>query len=73
VQNCVVTRQYKPAVVLFVEVANEREHGDLKQEIMHRTAEFNSRLYKHERINDLAQIVVVKAGSLPRTKVCSHR
>lgn len=71
--NSVVVGHYKPAVVLFVESANsistEEEIASLKAEILARTAAFNARLFVHERITDPLQIVVVKAGSLPRTKV----
>lgn len=73
VSNSVVVGHYRPGVVLFVEstkpVDTEDEITSLKTEILARTAAFNARLFIHERITDPLQIVVVKAGSLPRTKV----
>lgn len=45
------------------------EAQKLKEEVLRRTAEFNSRLLEHERITDPASILVVPAGSLPRTSV----
>ena len=40
---------------------------ELKEEIILRTREFNSRHYIHERITSTKHIVVVKRGTLPRT------
>ncbi|KAJ7983251.1 acetyl-CoA synthetase-like protein [Mycena polygramma] len=71
VQNCVVVGHYKPAVVLFVEpispIASPKDDGVLKSDVFARISAFNSRLFPHEKINDLSQIVSVSAGSLVRT------
>ena len=77
VSNCVAVGHLKPCVVLLVECANEPAGRDLdsttrdKEQILERTAEYNSRLLDHERITDPNHIVVVPAGSLPRTSVCA--
>ncbi|KAI0790177.1 acetyl-CoA synthetase-like protein [Irpex lacteus] len=73
VRNCVAVGHLKPRVVLLLESsASSGEIGTdeaqkLKEEVLRRTAEFNSRLLEHERITDPASILVVPAGSLPRT------
>ncbi|KAJ7763650.1 acetyl-CoA synthetase-like protein [Mycena maculata] len=71
VQNCAVVGHYKPAVVLFVEpirLSNVPEDDVmLREEILGRTRTFTDRLFEHEQINSLVQIVSVKSGSLPRT------
>ena len=40
---------------------------ELKEEIIGRMAEFNSRRYVHERIASTKHIIVVERGTLPRT------
>lgn len=72
VQNCVVVGHYKPGVVLLVEpsVDNPNDQGAmaaLKAKILDRHTPFNSRLFIHERISHLFQIVSVPRGTLPRT------
>lgn len=73
VRNCVAVGHLKPCVVLLVEAAADDLGGaraaEVKAEILRRTAPFNSRLLDHERVADPARIVVVPAGSLPRTSV----
>ncbi|KAJ6586259.1 acetyl-CoA synthetase-like protein [Mycena vulgaris] len=72
VRNCTVVGHYKPAVVLFVEAFSDSTTVDdvatLKDEVLRRTAAFNSDLFEHERIVDREHIVVVPPGVLPRTK-----
>ncbi|KAJ7625660.1 hypothetical protein FB45DRAFT_795845, partial [Roridomyces roridus] len=64
----VVVGHYKPAVVLFVEpIAAKQDEDSLKEEILKRTGAFNSRLFEHEQIQNILQIVCVPAGSPPRT------
>ncbi|KAF4623795.1 hypothetical protein D9613_001287 [Agrocybe pediades] len=82
VQNCVVVGHYRPGVVLFVEPAagypldesvleNTADTSEavvgLKKKILERHAAFNGRLFVHERINELYQVVVLPRGRLPRT------
>lgn len=79
VQNCIAVGHLKPRVVLLVEPRaqdssdpHEREvdaQDTLKEEILKRTAAYNSRLLDHERITDPECILVVPVGSLPRTSV----
>ncbi|KAJ7749584.1 acetyl-CoA synthetase-like protein [Mycena maculata] len=72
VRNCTVVGHYKPAVVLFIEAVSDSTTPDdvlkLKDEVLRRTAAFNSALFPHERIVDREHIVVVPSGVLPRTK-----
>ena len=46
----------------------EQRH-ELAQAVAARTADFNKRLFAHERIEDPKRIIVVEPGTLPRTKV----
>lgn len=70
VHSCVVVGHRKPALVLFVEPRVEVEdEASFKEDILRRTADFNSRLFKHERIIDQEHIVVVSPGSFKRTEV----
>ena len=39
----------------------------LKEEILERMGEFNSRCYVHERIVSTKHVVIVERGALPRT------
>jgi hypothetical protein len=61
--------------VLFIEAAASDsmvlDANSLKDEVLRRTAAFNAQLFVHERIADTEHIVVVPAGTLPRTKVAS--
>lgn len=82
VQNCIAVGHLKPRVVLLVEPRaqdsndpQEREvdaQDTLKEEVLKRTAAYNSRLLDHERISDPECILVVPPGSLPRTSVSSQ-
>ncbi|KAI0720832.1 acetyl-CoA synthetase-like protein [Cerioporus squamosus] len=58
--------------VLIVESAvsglNDEEKKRISQEIVDRTAEFNRRLFIHERVEDPKRVFVVEKGTLPRTK-----
>ncbi|KAG6919674.1 hypothetical protein DXG01_002617 [Tephrocybe rancida] len=68
VSNCVVVGSDQPAIVLFVEPLSEYpDHSQLKDEILKRTAAFNTRRYAHERIDTSSRLVIVPPGSLPRT------
>ncbi len=59
--------------VLIVESAasglSEEDKKRISQEIVDRTAEFNRRLFIHERVEDPKRVFVVEKGTLPRTKV----
>ncbi|KAJ7749573.1 hypothetical protein DFH07DRAFT_775407 [Mycena maculata] len=72
VRNCTVIGHYKLAVILFIEAVSDSMTPDdvlkLKDEVLPRTAAFNSALFPHERIVDREYIVVVPSGVLPRTK-----
>ena len=78
VRNCVAVGHLKPRVVLLVESSaspgeiDADEAQKLKTEVLRRTAEYNSRLLEHERITDPSSILVVPAGSLPRTSVSAR-
>lgn len=69
VANCVVVGYCKP-IVVFVEPTSahadsaEKTSG-LKAEVIQRLENYQSSLFPHERFED--RVVVVKAGSLPRT------
>ncbi|KAJ7204691.1 acetyl-CoA synthetase-like protein [Mycena pura] len=71
VKNCTVVGHYKPALMLFIEPAlalpSETDLVAFKAAILAQTEAFNKRLFLHERISDPNHIVVVPAGSLPRT------
>ena len=41
----------------------------ISREIVTRTADFRTRLFPHERIEDAKRVLVVEQGTLPRTKV----
>ncbi|KAJ6629584.1 acetyl-CoA synthetase-like protein [Mycena sp. CBHHK59/15] len=75
VQNCVVVGHYKPAIVLFVEpiqpITSAEDDNLLKEAILNRTRAFTDRLFIHEKVTSLSQIVSVPSGSLPRTTVRS--
>ncbi|KAJ7226281.1 acetyl-CoA synthetase-like protein [Mycena rebaudengoi] len=72
VGNCTVVGHNRPSVVLFIEAAASDsvvlDANSLKDEVLRRTAAFNAQLFVHERIADTEHIVVVPAGTLPRTK-----
>ncbi len=75
-RNCVAVGHLKPRVVLLIESSTVTDMAEedvlaLKQEVLKRTAQFNSRLLVHERIEDPSVILVAPAGSLPRTSVSS--
>lgn len=74
VGNCVVVGHHRPKVVLIVEPSTsgkgEVDIASLKEEILHRTEPFRSRLFAYERVSDASQIIVAAPGSLPRTTVC---
>ena len=73
VRYCVAVGHLKPRVILFIESNSssfgQDEAAKLKQDVLKRTADYNSRLLEHERITDPSSILVVPAGSLPRTSV----
>ena len=66
--ECVVVGNGRPTPALFVEPLEKCTMDDekLKEEIIGRMTEFNSRGYVHERITT-KHIVVVERGTLPRT------
>ena len=47
----------------------EADRQRISREIVNRTAEFRTRLFPHERIEDAKRVLVVEQGTLPRTKV----
>jgi hypothetical protein len=75
VRNCVAVGHLKPRVVLLIESSTStgaigaQEAQALKEEVLCRTADYNGRLLEHERITDPSSILVVPAGTLPRTSV----
>lgn len=69
VSECIVVGNLRPSPVLFIE-ANPTLTMDaeqLKKDILRRTRHFHSRRYVHERITLAKMIMVVPAGTLPRT------
>ena len=51
------------------------EKARIAQGIVDRTADFNKRLFIHERIEDPKRVLIVEQGTLPRTRVsclCPH-
>ncbi|KAH9836184.1 acetyl-CoA synthetase-like protein [Rhodofomes roseus] len=69
ISECIVVGNGRPSPVLFIESNPTRKMDDdkLKKEILRRTRHFHSRRYMHERITSAKMIVVVAAGTLPRT------
>ena len=47
----------------------EADRQRISGEIITRTADFRTRLFPHERIEDAKRVLVVEQGTLPRTKV----
>lgn len=69
ISQCIVVGNGRPSPVLFIE-ANPTAKMDaerMQKEILRRTRHFHSRRYLHERITSAKMIVVVPAGTLPRT------
>ncbi|PCH35079.1 acetyl-CoA synthetase-like protein [Wolfiporia cocos MD-104 SS10] len=70
VSECVVVGSGRPSPALFVEAREGGGQVDaekLKKEIIRRTRHFHARRYLHERITSTKVVVVVPAGTLPRT------
>jgi len=65
--DCVVVGNLQSSPTLFVEASEKCTMGseELKEEIIRRTREFNSRNYVHERITSTKHVVVVERGTLP--------
>ncbi|EJF57818.1 acetyl-CoA synthetase-like protein [Dichomitus squalens] len=72
IHDAVVVGTGRLHVCLVVESAvnglNDEEKLALSRTIIDRTAEFNTRLFKHERVQDPKLVLVVDKGALPRTK-----
>ena len=69
VYECVVVGNGRPSPALFVE-ASERctmDSEELKEEIIRRMNEFNSRRFVHESITSTKHVIVIERGTLPRT------
>jgi hypothetical protein len=70
----VVVGHYKPAIVLCIEPLTPLAEdsgtaiAELKSTVIERMKGFTTRLFPHERITYPEQIVIVEAGSLPRTQ-----
>jgi acyl-coenzyme A synthetase/AMP-(fatty) acid ligase len=71
IHDCVATGYHRPSVVLFVEVGanSDLQEDELKNEILRRIGPAQAKMWDYEKIVDARQIVVVPAGSLPRTGV----
>ncbi|KAI0351489.1 acetyl-CoA synthetase-like protein [Trametes cingulata] len=75
VHNCVVVGHQRICPLLVIEpessvdVSSPEAQLKLKHTIIDRTASFNERLFPHERITSPECILIVPAGSLPRTTV----
>lgn len=69
ISQCIVVGNARPSPVLFVEASPtlKMDGERLKKEIVRRTRHFHSRRYLHERITSAKMVVVVPAGTLPRT------
>ncbi|KAH9917141.1 acetyl-CoA synthetase-like protein [Epithele typhae] len=74
VHSCVVIGHQRVCPLLVVELlasgidaADDPTHTAVRNEILERTAAFNSRLFPHEKITNPRCILVVPEGSLPRT------
>ncbi|KAI8976643.1 acetyl-CoA synthetase-like protein [Trametes punicea] len=72
VHDAVVVGSGRTAACLVVESArdglSEEQRREVARTISARTADFNKRLFPHERIEDPKRILVVDKGTLPRTK-----
>ena len=64
---CIVVGNGRPSPALFVEPKGDFDADKLKGDIIRRTRHFHSRRYVHERIVSAAFVLVVPAGTLPRT------
>jgi hypothetical protein len=73
VHDVVVLGTDRRCPVLFVEtskdISDDSQKLELSNEIIHRTAVFNQRLFLYERIEDPKHIRILSRGALPRTKV----
>lgn len=71
VKECIVVGHLRPSPALFIEAPDDASstmsEDDLKESIIRRMEDFNSRQYVQERIADKRLIFVVDKGALPRT------
>ncbi|TFK89636.1 acetyl-CoA synthetase-like protein [Polyporus arcularius HHB13444] len=68
VAACIVTGNGRASPALFVEPAGAgADHEKLRRDILRRIRPFHARRYMHERIVSTQFILVVPAGTLPRT------
>lgn len=71
VKQCIVVGHLRPSPALFIEAPDDASsttsEDDLKELIIRRMEDFNSRQYVQERIADKRLIFVVDKGTLPRT------
>ncbi|KAI0948115.1 hypothetical protein AcW1_009712 [Taiwanofungus camphoratus] len=67
VADCIVVGSGRPSPVLFVEPRISMDERKLKKEIICKIRHFHARRYLHERIVSSNMVLVVPAGTLPRT------
>lgn len=67
--DCVVVGNERVSPALFVEPRMATDTTELAQMIVDRIRPFHARLYLHERITDSRLVLIVDAGTLPRTAV----
>ncbi|KZT41395.1 acetyl-CoA synthetase-like protein [Sistotremastrum suecicum HHB10207 ss-3] len=65
--DCVVVGNERASPALFVEPRISMDFTELSQLIIDRIRPFHSRLYLHERITNSNLVLIVEAGTLPRT------
>ena len=70
-KECIVVGHLRPSPALFIEApdnaSSTMSEDDLKESVIRRMQDFNSRQYVQERITDKRLIFVVNKGTLPRT------
>jgi hypothetical protein len=71
VKECIVVGHLRPSPALFIETpdnaSSTMSEDELKESVIRRMQDFNSRQYVQERITDKRLIFVVNKGTLPRT------
>jgi len=65
----VATRSGLPCLVIEARADGDLAEEDLKQRVLERIADFNSRLMGHEKFEDPRLLLVVGEGSIPRNKL----
>ncbi|GBE88711.1 acetyl-CoA synthetase-like protein [Sparassis latifolia] len=67
VADCIVVGNGRPSPALFVEPLINMDVEKIRKEIIRKTRHFHSRRYLHERITSPNMVIIVPAGTLPRT------